>query len=38
MSKTRSWSNTPPCAADGRQDMVMVFAMGVGDRGVYRRN
>ena len=30
MSKTRSWSNTPPCAAHGRQDVVMVFAMGVG--------
>ena len=38
MSKTRFWSNTPPCAADGRQDMVMGFAMGGGDRGVYRGN
>ena len=30
MSKARSWSNTPPCAGDGRKDMAVVFAMGVG--------
>ena len=25
-SETRSWSYTPPCAADGEQGMVAVFA------------
>ena len=26
MSEARSWRDTPPCAAKGRQDMVAVFA------------
>ena len=26
MSGARFWSNTPPCATDGRQDIVAVFA------------
>lgn len=25
MSEARSWSNTPPCEADGGQGMVAVF-------------
>ena len=30
MSEARSWSDTPPSAADGGQDMVAVFAPGGG--------
>ena len=26
MSEARSWNNIPPCAVDGGQDMVTVFA------------
>ena len=26
MSGARFWSNTPPCATDGGQDIVAVFA------------
>ena len=25
MSEAKSWSNTPPCVADSRQDMAAVF-------------
>ena len=28
MSKARSWSNTPPCKADGGQDMAAVLLPG----------
>ena len=30
MSEARSWSDTPPCAVDGGQDMETVFAWGGG--------
>ena len=30
MSEARSWSDTPPCAVDSGQNMVAVFAPGVG--------
>ena len=29
-AEARSWSDTPPCAADSRQDMVAVFTAGGG--------
>ena len=32
-SEARSWSNTPLCGVDGRQDMAEVFA-GVEEGGV----
>ena len=28
MSEAKSWSSTPPCAADGRKDMVAGFTPG----------
>ena len=30
MLEARSWSNTPPCAADHGQDLVAVFVSGGG--------
>ena len=32
MSEARSWSDTPLCVADGRQDKAVVFAPGVIER------
>ena len=36
MSEARSWSDTPPCAVDSGQNMVAVFAPGVGVGGDYQ--
>ena len=33
MSEAKSWSNTPPCVTDRRQDMAVVFAVGWGGIG-----
>ena len=30
MSEATSWSDTPPCVANGEQDMAAVFALGEG--------
>ena len=30
MSEARSWGDSPLCAADGRQTMEVVFALGEG--------
>ena len=32
VSEAKSWSDTLPCAADGRQDAAAVFAPGGGGR------
>ena len=31
--EARSWSNNPPCASDGRKDMVAVFASAPAGKG-----
>ena len=36
MSEARSWSDTPPCAADGRQDTVSVFSPSQRGMGGYQ--
>ena len=36
MPEARSWGDTPPCAAHGRQDIVAVFAGGWGGITSYR--
>ena len=33
MSEAKSWSDTPPCAEHGGQDMVAVFTPEVGQKG-----
>ena len=38
MSEAKFWSNTPLCAADGRQDMAAGFAPGGGEIASYRGN
>ena len=38
MSEARSWSDIPPCAADGGQDMAAIFAPGEGEIASYRGN